>query len=74
MTFHATTEAITDGKPSMMKRRRQGAMGPYEANLTMSQARVEANVVAKGAAGIVSHKLNNVTLYMEIRLTYQIQK
>lgn len=49
-------------------------MGPYEANLTMSQARVEANVVAKGAAGIVSHKLNNVTLYMEIRLTYQIQK
>jgi hypothetical protein len=64
MTFQATTDAMTEGKPSMMKRRRHGAMGPSEANLTMSQARVEANVVARGAAVIVSQKLNNANLYL----------
>lgn len=47
---HASVATMTDGKPSMRKRRRQGAMGPYSPNLRMTQAREDANVVASGAA------------------------
>lgn len=65
MTFQATTDAMTEGKPSMMKRRRHGAIGPSEANLTMSQARVEANVVARGAAIMVSWGFYNTNLYQD---------
>lgn len=48
--FQAATAARTEGKPSTMKRRRQGAMGLSWANLTMTQARVDAKLVARGAA------------------------
>jgi hypothetical protein len=44
------TATRTEGKPSTMKRRRQGAMGLCSPSFVMSQAREEANVVAKGAA------------------------
>lgn len=50
MADQAATETTTEGKPSTRKRRRQGAMGPREANLTMMHARVEAKLVASGAA------------------------
>lgn len=35
MTVKAATEASTEGRPSMRKSRRQGAMGERDANLTM---------------------------------------
>jgi hypothetical protein len=41
---------MTDGKPSMRKRRRHGAMGPSWANLTIAHAIVDAKAVARGAA------------------------
>lgn len=50
MTLHAMTETMTEGKPSMRKRRRQGAMGLSLPTLTMIQARVDAKLVARGAA------------------------
>jgi hypothetical protein len=69
MTFQATTDAMTDGNPSMIKRRRQGAIGPNSANLTMSQASVEANVVAKGAAATA---VSFSSLTSQKGITYQI--
>lgn len=48
--FHARAATRMDGKPSMRKRRRQGAMGTDSASLRMSQASEEANDVARGAA------------------------
>jgi hypothetical protein len=69
MTFQATTDAMTDGNPSMMKRRRHGAIGPNSANLTISQASVEANVVAKGAAARV---VSFSPLPPQKGITYQI--
>lgn len=50
MTLKAMTPAMTDGKPSMRKRSRQGAMGLSSAHLTMTHAREEAKLVARGAA------------------------
>lgn len=50
MTCQATTEAMTEGKPSTRKSSRQGAMGPRSANPTMAHARVAAKLVARGAA------------------------
>lgn len=46
----AMTATMTDGKPSTRKRRRHGVMGLASPTLRMSQARVEANEVASGAA------------------------
>lgn len=51
MTLHAMTETMTEGKPSIRKRRRQGAMGLNWPTLTMNHARVDAKLVARGAAG-----------------------
>lgn len=50
MTFQAMTETTTEGKPSTRKSSRQGAMGLKSAHLTMTQARVLAKLVARGAA------------------------
>ena len=50
MTCHAMTDAITEGKPSTRKRSRHGAIGLSWANLTMTQAMVDAKDVARGAA------------------------
>lgn len=52
MTFQATTETTTEGKPSTRKRRRHGAIGLAAAHLTMIQARVLAKLVARGAASL----------------------
>jgi hypothetical protein len=50
MMRQARAATRTEGKPSMRKSRRQGAMGLYSASLTISQAREAAKEVARGAA------------------------
>lgn len=50
MTLQAITEMTTEGKPSMRKSSRHGAMGLNFANFTMAQARVDAKVIASGPA------------------------
>lgn len=50
MMRQARAATRTEGKPSMRKRRRQGAMGLDSASLRISQARDEAKEVARGAA------------------------
>lgn len=51
--LHATVATTTAGKPSTRKSSLHGAMGPPSANLVISHARDEANVVASGAASSV---------------------
>ena len=50
MMRHAKAAIRMEGKPSTRKSRRQGAMGPDSPSLRISQAREEANEVARGAA------------------------
>jgi hypothetical protein len=50
MADQAMVAAMTEGKPSTRKRRRQEAIGVASPILTMNQASVEAKDVARGAA------------------------
>src|SRR3569833_2945648 len=53
---HAATATSTEGKPSMRKSSRQGAIGLARPTLMMTHARDEAKVVANGAAAAGQQK------------------
>jgi hypothetical protein len=59
MMCQARAAARTEGKPSIRKSRRQGAMGPDSASARISQAREEAKEVASGAAVGASVRTRN---------------
>ena len=54
ITCQANTATMMLGKPSNRKRARQGSRGPCWESLTISQARVLAQLVARGAAEMKS--------------------